>query len=228
MIYFNLGIAFGSITLLVGFGFLIYFGTKKKSVKKLIKEIGKTAEDKINADIKVWAKHTKNKFIPAGLFKYSDNKVFEVDSILLTKKALYVIEIKSIKGTIIGDSKDPFWTKVLGENKFKITNPIIQNDKHIKHIITMTGIKVPTISLIVFSNRAEKIDIKNTPSYASIVRHAELYDRLDKIELALDNTIPADTAKKLFASISGFKTRKSADLKLHKDITTGKAGARWK
>ena len=222
MIYFILGIIIGSLLIAIAIGFSIYFYTKKTNIKKLIKKLGKTAEETINADIKVWAKHTKSKFWPATLFKYSDNKVFEVDSILITKKALYVIEIKSIKGVIKGDVKNPYWTKVLGANKFKITNPIIQNDKHIKHIITMTGIKIPTISLIIFSNRAEKLEIKNIPSYATIIRHTELFNTLDTIEETLDSNIFSDNRKNIIDSINNFKTKKREDIILHKHIVSGK------
>jgi len=40
------------------------------------------------------------------VYKYNENKVFEVDSILVTKEVIIVVEIKSINGGIKGDAND--------------------------------------------------------------------------------------------------------------------------
>jgi hypothetical protein len=41
----------------------------------------------------------------ASLYK-NKHKIFEVDSILITNKCLIVVEIKSIRGKVLGNAKD--------------------------------------------------------------------------------------------------------------------------
>ncbi len=215
------GVVIGSIIILSAFALYIVLLFKNHSIKKLIKKIGQTAEDRVNADIKIWAKHTNNRFIPASLFKYNENQVFEVDSIIVTSSAIVVVEIKSINGGIKGKSSDPKWTKNLDETSHYITNPIIQNDKHIDHIVKMTSMKVPMISLIVYSNRAKYLDITEVPPHVAVIRHAELFDKLDEIERSLPPRLSPMDAKNMFKAIKSYRSTDAADLSLHKKITTG-------
>lgn len=195
------GMTFGSIAIFMGILFLIIFAFKRRSSAKLIQKIGRTSEEIINTDIASWAKITKNRFINSSLFKYEENKFFEVDSILITNKAIVVIEIKSIKGGVDGDAQAETWTKTLGSAKFPLTNPVKQNDKHIAHIESMTNIKAPTISLIVYSNRATSLEVKNVPGYAVVIRHAELFETLDEINNSLPVKISDDEIKAIEKSI---------------------------
>lgn len=219
MIAYIIGITFGSLALLVGLVILIIYEIKNRSFKNTIKRIGQTAEDQINGDLKVWARHTKNLFIPNNLYSYNKNMVFEVDSILVTSKALIVIEIKSINGGVRGKAEDQKWTKVLGEVTHEITNPIIQNEKHIEHLIKMTNIKVPTISLIVYSDRAEFLDVKNTPGHVVVIRHAKLFETLDTIMDSLPEKLNSDKMQAIVNSIKAHRATDKPSIKLHKDIT---------
>ncbi|NQZ66207.1 MAG: NERD domain-containing protein [Mycoplasmatales bacterium] len=195
---------------------------------KMIRKIGESAEISINNDIKVWAKHTKNKFIPSAIFKYGHDKVFEVDSIIITDRALIVVEVKSIKGGIEGDATKLQWEKVLGDKRFLIINPIIQNDKHIKHIVKMTNSRIPTISLIVYSNRANYLKINNVPPHALVIKHADIFDTLDEINKLLNPVLTDMDIRKIYANIKSFKAVKKADIKLHKSITNQKGRKKWR
>lgn len=223
MIGYIIGIILGSIAIVIAMVFLIMYLAKNRSFKKAIKVIGQKAEDTINNDIKIYSKHTNNKFIPASLYKYNNNKVFEVDSVLITERALIVIEIKSIKGVIEGDAKAQTWIKKLGDKTFDITNPITQNQKHIDHIVKMSGKKVPTISLIIFSNKANYINVTNQPSHVVITRHSDLFETLDEINNSLPITLDQDDMKDVFNRIKKYRTDSFKDKQLHKRITEGKA-----
>ena len=217
-----LGITIGTITIFFGLVLLFMWLFNKRSTNKLIKKIGTAAEVKINADLKIWAKHTNNRFIPNSIYSYGENKVFEVDSILITSKALIVIEVKSIKGGIEGDALNPTWNKVLGTVRHDITNPVTQNDKHIDHIVKMTQLKIPTVSLIIYSNRAQYIKVENIPSHTVVTKHSELFDVLDEINISLEQVLNEDEVKDIWTNIKSFRTTKSKDVKLHRRITLGK------
>lgn len=223
MTKYIVGMIVGGIVITIGIGFWIWYAVKNHNFKKSIQRIGQSAEEQINADIKVWAKKTKNKFLPASLYAYDENKVFEVDSILLTDKALIIVEIKSIKGEIIGNSIDQYWIKKLGEEKYKITNPITQNDKHIEHIVRMTDIKIPTISLIIFSDRAKSLKITGTPTYAAVIRHSELFETLDEINIELPKKLSDDDMNQVISSIKKYRANDKKNIALHKRITRGGA-----
>lgn len=219
------GMTIGSFVLLIGLYFLISYLWKKRSHYKNIKEIGRSAELKINGDLYTWSRQTKNLFLDSSYFLYKQNKVFEVDSILLTDRALYVIEIKSIKGIIKGDAQKSSWIKKLGEQEFPITNPIVQNDRHIEHILKMTNTKIPTISLIIYSNRADYLNVTNIPSYVALIKHSQLFDTLDSIERSLPPKFNSHEKQLIMNKIKSFKTSKRKDINLHKKITrqgTGK------
>ena len=218
---FVIGTTLGSIFIAIIFVIFLYFSFKKKSLNKLIKKIGSKTEDKVNNDLKIWSKHTGNKFIGSSIFHYDKNKVFENDSILITKEAIIVVEIKSINGGIKGDANDDSWTKILGEKYFKITNSIAQNEKHINHIIKMIDLKVPMISLIIYSNKTKFIDIKNIPDHVLIIRHADLFETLDKISINLTQKLSDDNIKIIFNKIKSFIAKRKG-VNLHKKITTKK------
>lgn len=221
-----IGITLGSMSVSVFIYFFIKDLWKKKSLRTLVKDIGRTAEEKINSDISIWAKHTNNKFIKSSIYKYANNMVFEADSVLITKQAIIVIEIKSIKGKVIGSANDDHWKKVTENSEYNITNAIKQNDKHIKHIVNMTNFKLPIISLIIFSNRTSLVEIQDIPLHALITKHVELYSTLDKIAGSLPSRLTDIEVKNVYKTISSFKTNKKEDIFLHKRITEG--GSQWK
>ncbi len=218
------GMGLGSTAIIFFLLIVGYFWHKNRSLKKLTRKLGQSAEVIINNDIATWAKHTKNKFLKASLYQYDINKVFEADGILVTDKGLIVVEIKSIKGEIHGSAKNPFWTKQMGQKQHRTSNPIIQNDKHIEHIMKMTNIKVPIVSLIIYSNRTESIKITDKPEHVVLIRHSELFNSLDKINSVLESKLTDYHVKKLYNKIKSFRTNSSKDIKLHKIITGQKRG----
>lgn len=216
---FILGTILGSFVLIFISSAYLFFVFKKKSLKKLIKKLGSKTEEQVNADLKIWARHTGNKFIGSSVFHYDENKVFETDSILITQEAIIVVEIKSINGGIKGDANEDNWVKILGDKNFSITNAIKQNEKHIQHIVKMIDLKVPIVSLIIYSNKTKFIDIKNIPSHALVIRHADAFETLDKLTISLTPKLSEDNIKTINSKIKSFIAKKEG-LNLHKKITS--------
>jgi len=215
MIGYIAGTIIGSFVLLVVLVFIIHFNLKKRYKNKLIKKIGAKAEVKVNSDIKVWTKQTKNLFIDAALYKYNKNILFEVDSIIITSKAMIVVEIKSINGSVSGDCSSPIWKKTIGSNTYKITNAQLQNQKHIEHVVKMLNIKVPIVSLIIFSNRTLELNISNLPSHAVVIRHVDLFETLDEINRSLPFSIQEKEMKYLRSQLISKQTKARGDVKKH-------------
>jgi len=87
----------------------------------------------------------------------------------------------------------------------------------------MTGLKLPIVSLIIYSNKAKFIDVSNRPSHVMVIKHADVFEELDKLTIALSPIMAEDDIKRVATKIKSFKSSKDG-VKLHKRITTGKAG----
>lgn len=214
------GMVLGMLCVLCVLIIYIYYLVKTKHSKvDKVKLIGMTAEKNINADLKKWAKKNNSIFINSNLYHYDNNKVFEVDAILLTVGGIIVIEIKSINGVIIGSGNDLKWTKKLKHSSYDITNPLKQNDRHIQHIIKIINEKVPIVSLIIFSNRAEDLQISDVPEYALVIRHSSLFEKLDKINIVLKPALTNKDLKNIKKTISKYIANNKYSKNLHKRIT---------
>ncbi|UWD34074.1 nuclease-related domain-containing protein [Mesomycoplasma molare] len=186
---------------------------KFKYINKISKQeqIGIEAEKNINLFLKNWANQNNFFFIESSLYKYGENKLFEVDGILLTNKAIIVVEIKSINGIITGNAEENNWTKTLGKKTFTITNPVYQNDKHIYHITQMLNYKLPILSLIIFSDRAEKLEIENNISHVIITKENNLNQILFDINTSLEEKIDKKTLLEIKRTIEDFRTNDKKD-----------------
>ena len=60
------------------------------------------------------------------------NAIVQIDHILITNKAIYVIETKIIKVGFLVMKKSYKWTQVIYKEKNQFYNPIKQNEGHIK------------------------------------------------------------------------------------------------
>lgn len=93
-----------------------------------------------------------------NLYLESENTEFtELDVVAVTKKGIYVFEMKNYGGYIYGSSKDEFWTQAFHKNsKNKFYNPLRQNYAHTKAIEKYLNVDSTLIKpLIIFGNSAK-------------------------------------------------------------------------
>ncbi len=200
------------ILFLIIFSFL--FLRRKKSKESYTDKLGKEAEDKVNNIMQVWASNNNAHYIPSTMFKYDKNKIFEVDGILITARALIVIEVKNINGIIEGKGLEKTWFKILGSKRHEIKNPIIQNDKHIEHILAITKLKVPMLSLIVFDTRTEGLRCTQIPSHVLVIKVEEIETSLNLINDQLMPKINMGEIQKIYYSLLEHKTSSPEDYKM--------------
>ncbi|MBR2848991.1 MAG: NERD domain-containing protein [Mycoplasmataceae bacterium] len=216
MVGFVIGISISLILITTLFFIWIFFRIKKKSKENELVKKGKMTELAINEKLSLWANINDSLFIPATMFKYNNNKIFEVDGILLTTRALICVEVKNINANLIyanGNEKE--WVKVIGQNKHLIKSPILQNDKHIDHIVKMTDIKMPIISLIIFDSISTKeIDIKNIPSHVLIIKSNELDTTMEGIVSSLIPKISRREIEKMYEKLMEHQTTSKKDKEL--------------
>lgn len=134
----------------------------------------------------------------------------QIDNMLLTKKALYVVEVKNYGGHIFGNETSQNWTMTVKHvnkkrsksgkvykkthiSKHQFYNPIRQNKTHINKINNLTDIQshVPIFNVVVFGRRAYLRDI--THSDASMVLHQrELFDAIKTTESQIQQELSTE------------------------------------
>lgn len=213
---FLIGIIISIILMLIIFALWVFFYFKKKKKENILKKRGKNTEDYVNQQIQLWSYKNNGLYIPSSMFKYHGNKIFEVDGILITQRALIAVEVKNISAkTIQGKGLEKTWFKVMGNEKHPIKSPILQNDKHLDHIVKLTGMKIPMVSLIVFdANFVRELDIKDIPSHVLIIKSNEIQNTLDGINSMLLPKINSNEAQEIYHKLIEHKTESVEDKNL--------------
>ncbi len=58
----------------------------------------------------------------------------QIDHILIAPFGMIVVETKNYKGEVYGSPDETQWTHIVGDNKHKFYNPVMQNKTHIENI----------------------------------------------------------------------------------------------
>lgn len=65
----------------------------------------------------------------------------QVDHIVVSRFGIFVIETKTLKGTIkVGNDQGDKWAQIVGRRRYFIENPLQQNYAHLKAIQSVTGV----------------------------------------------------------------------------------------
>lgn len=130
----------------------------------------------------------RNVYIPT-----KDGKTSEIDLLVVSKKGIFVFEIKNYGGNIYGDANRPKWVQYIGRQKNFFYNPLLQNENHAKHLkdfLAQNNIEVPITPLVSTITRGNwkvknlkpgdyilgynchfKDIYKNTPDSAAMTKH---------------------------------------------------------
>ncbi|MCR3906954.1 MAG: NERD domain-containing protein [Tenericutes bacterium] len=141
---------------------------------------GKMLENRIYQTTKTLAKRFGGIEMRDLMFKDSISTA-QIDNLLLTSKALYVIEAKNYNGHIFGSEKQEKWTMTVKHvnrkksrsgkiytktyiSKYSFYNPIKQNQTHINKIIRLMNIdkNMPIINIVVFGYNAYLRDVSHS------------------------------------------------------------------
>ena len=85
----------------------------------------------------------------------------QIDHVVISVYGVFVIETKYYQGWIYGGKDSEYWTQNIYGNKYRLLNPLWQNQGHIKTIARVIGDSgdVPLYNIIAFSRQATiKVD----------------------------------------------------------------------
>lgn len=127
----------------------------------------------------------KDKYIVFNdIFIKSSKGTHQIDHIVISKFAIFVIEMKNYDGLITGDEYKDKWTQHLGRNKYYFNNPIHQNYGHIKALQELLNlVESNFVSIVCISNRA-KVRVKSK----NVVQLDYINDLIKSFEKEIVNT----------------------------------------
>ncbi len=100
--------------------------------------------------------HT-NLVIPTG-----KDRTTEVDAVLISRKGIFVLEIKNMRGIVYGREADERWRQVSFNNNIEFRNPIMQNEKHCKAVIKHLEGDPDVFNVVIFDRLdGQDIDVWN-------------------------------------------------------------------
>ncbi|AFX74194.1 hypothetical protein MOS_267 [Mesomycoplasma hyorhinis SK76] len=216
----NTGFIVGSVIVLLSWLVVLvlwlFFHFRALYTKILKQNKGKEYEKQVNDKLLQWAIDNQSFFINSSILKQGD-LLFEVDSILITRKAVIVVEIKSLNGFIKGDFYSNYWTKTSFNHQHKIYSPIVQNKMHIIKLQKFLNMPVPFFSLVIFSSKTKSLEISNYFDYQNdtlIIFEPDLRFKLDLLmQQLMNNYIGYEDQKRIFQLIEHFIDNSRANVK---------------
>jgi hypothetical protein len=149
---------------------------QRKSVRK-----GELGEYKVNIQLDQMPKeykHLADLLVPNPKAKSGFS---QLDHVLLTPYAIFVIETKNYQGEIKGGRDDKHW---IVNNRFKMMNPFHQNYGHIESVLKLTkASREDIVSLVSFTRRATfsvEPELRKIASNDLIVYDIELTEFIER------------------------------------------------
>ncbi len=109
----------------------------------------------------------------------------QIDLVVATNIGILVYEVKEYNGWIFGTGQNKYWTQVMayGKSKYKLYNPIKQNNQHVidlkNHLKQFESI--PFYSIVVFYGNCVLKDINLIPEGTYLVKSTRVVDITNQI-----------------------------------------------
>lgn len=89
------------------------------------------------------------------LLRYGANSA-QIDHVVVSVYGIFVIETKYYKGWVYGGAESEYWTQNIYGKKFRLRNPVLQNQGHIRAIKRSLKLRegIPVYSIVAFSRQA--------------------------------------------------------------------------
>lgn len=128
----------------------------------------------------------------------------EIDSILVSRKGLFCIEIKCNRGSCVGRSNSQKWTFHIGtkhKRKNKIENPVILNEKHCDILEKTLDFRYISDNIVVFPNIEGLVNFESKNAFTTDT-FLKCYNSLEEDQLTKKDILKI--VDKLSANVSIF------------------------
>lgn len=188
--------------LFVGLAILI-FGCKALGSGK-----GKAGERKVATILRQLPKEDYFVFNDL-IIKFRNGGSSQIDHVVISRFAIFVIETKNYKGWIFGHENSEYWTQHIYGYKYLFYNPVKQNAGHIRAlrgVLDSFG-SLPFVSIVAFSPQAS---FKVTAPSVDVV---DWFGILPVIQHYKKERIALDVVAKIEKSLKSLPTEKGAHQK---------------
>ncbi|QKY70461.1 nuclease-related domain-containing protein [Lentibacillus sp. CBA3610] len=141
-----------------------------------------------NVDYKLSTYPNKDFFVLQGIRLVNPPFPFQIDTLILTTKAIYILEIKNLKGTFRYDSEQKQLTQVVDGVAVKsFKDPISQakaQKMHLQGWLARHGVfNIPIEHLVVIAYPSTTIEnvTKDPKVYKQIIHNESLHENLDRL-----------------------------------------------
>ncbi len=121
------------------------------------------------------------------------DKTTQVDHILIGFFGILVVETKNLAGEVYGDPKKKEWLHIVGNQRHKLYNPLMQNQAHIdciRHLLGKENLYSMNIeSLVVFTRKKTELYI---PKGLPIIKLKQLGKYLRQDRFTKDNNFDVE------------------------------------
>lgn len=126
---------------------LICFFVFRNSIK------GKIGEEKTTLVLETLPHHSYR--VINDLLINQNGHSSQIDHVVISEFGIFVIETKNYKGWIYGGDNSEYWTQNIYGNKYKLRNPILQNQGHIYALNKILKVNPGAfVSIVAFSGKA--------------------------------------------------------------------------
>ena len=168
---------------------------------------GKTGENKVRFEL---YKLSEDYLVLHDCLFENNGKTMQIDHLVVSKYGIFVIETKHYDNClIIGKKSDKKWTYILGKEKYKIDNPIYQNDAHVKFLKNLLKLKEDIFIPIVCICGTCKLDVE----YGKVVPIIYL---IEKIEYFKEERLP--NYKEIYYKLMVYNLTNKEERKKHVEI----------
>lgn len=157
-----------------------YYKSTKIPLSQLKQDAGRYGEYLIYKELQ-WLEQYGARFLFNAYIPKKNGKTSEIDVIMICDKGIFVYESKNYSGWIFGSENQKNWYQTIHAgrgniNKETFYNPIMQNRSHIKHLSALFPHKIPSQSIIVFSNKCTLKDIDIYSPNINVIHRYEMND----------------------------------------------------
>ncbi|MFD1362052.1 nuclease-related domain-containing protein [Lentibacillus salinarum] len=141
-----------------------------------------------NVDYKLSTYPHKDFFIFQGIRLKNSPFFFQIDTLILTKSVIYILEIKNQKGTFNYDSEQRQLTQIVDGTEKSLKDPILQAEAQRGHLLgwlARHGIfNIPIETLVVVAYPSTIIEnVREDPDvYKKIIHNESLHQHLDRLD----------------------------------------------
>ncbi len=163
----------------------------------------------------------ENKTVVSDLIIPYRNGSSQIDNILLTTKAIYVIECKQYHGSIKGNINDKTWYQTTysvsssGRTRthaYKMYNPIMQNNTHINALSQLLSVdKSYFVSIVCFLAAYPELD----EPCDNIIRKKELTTKIMEAESSIKAKFTLDQYNRMKSILEDYKNNPRVTKKEH-------------